>query len=189
MGKVLLTSLSNRCENHAASVRCRLGSLIWRCDARSMNRTLFFLIVLSIAQVFAADSPAPRFPPISSYLAETTFRHDAHGASGGCTDYVVPAEVAKLIETRTIHELLAAIILDTNDPTPLRLGRIADLTVIVLARVKAVNDGWMSKEDRESNAKVFRIPFPIDRALRRGFPRDADGWRDYYKAVGTTFGK
>jgi hypothetical protein len=154
-----------------------------------MKRTLSFLLLLSIAQGLAADSSPPRFPAISSYLAEPTFRHDVHGASGGCTDYVVPAELAALIETRTIHELLRAIILDTDDPTPLRLSRIADLTLIVLSRVKSTNDGWMSKEERESNAKVFRIPFPIDRALRRGFPRDADGWRDYYKAVGTTFGK
>jgi hypothetical protein len=101
----------------------------------------------------------------------------------------VPAELATLIETRTIHELLAAIILDTDHPTPLRLGRVADLTLIVLSRVTPTNDGWMSKEDRESKAKVFRIPFAIDRALRLGFPRDAAGWPDYYKTVGTTFGR
>ena len=154
-----------------------------------LNRTLLFLFVLSIAQAFAVDSSLPRFPAISSYLAEPTFRYDAHMASGGCTHYVVPLGLATLIETRTSHELLAAIILDSDDSTPQRLGRIADLTVIVLSRVKPANDGWMSKEDRASKAKVFRIPFPIDRALRRGFPRDAAGWRDYYKHVGTTFGK
>src|SRR5262245_2721444 len=104
--------------------RCRL-LLVRGSYAHSMNRTLLFILILSVSQIFAADSSPPCFLAISDYLVETTHRYDVHDASGGCTHYVVPAEIAALIDTRTIYELLAAIILDVDDPSPTQLGRIA----------------------------------------------------------------
>lgn len=111
------------------------------------------------------------FPEISAYLSAPGLTHDFQMRSGGHDQYVLPADLARLIETRGTADMLAALARQIGAVSSDRFNRVRDLAVVILSRVKPVSDGWMTPEQKHAHSKAFRIPFATDGKLRQGLPK------------------
>lgn len=132
-----------------------------------------------------SSAGTPGVPEISAYLSAPGLHRDFQMRSGGHDQYVLPADLAKLIETHKMTEMLARLARQVDTVGPERLNRVRDLAVVILSRVKPVNDGWMTEEQKRDGSKVFRIPFATDRKLREGLPKGNAGaeWVAYAKWI------